>query len=253
MTHRMSKSSGQNLASPVFAAFSAPSVFNASLGMNRILLLFGLLTSVLCLPSSGTELTDLGQGLAYLRVKSLAEAEKSVRSNVPADRALVLDLRYCVADEASAAMLRDSLAARRNAPPPLLVLVSPATPALIARALGPLPAKTLVLGLEGSAPAPTVVIRGDADTDRRAYDAADGGMPLATLINGKLDKERYDEATLVREFTNGNRDSRPPPAPNPAAPATPEQRKPEPVPVLTDRVLQRAVQLHRALLAIRQR
>jgi hypothetical protein len=221
--------------------------------MNRILLLFGFLTSVLCLPSSGTELTDLGQGLAYLRVKSLAEVEKAVRSNVPTDHALVLDLRYSVADEASATMLRDCLAARRNAQQPLLVLVSPATPALIARTLDPLPSKTLVLGVDGSVPTPSVVVRGDVDTDRRSYDAADGGMPLATLINGKLDKERYDEATLVREFTNGNRDSRPPSAPNPSAPATPEQKKPEPVPVLTDRVLQRAVQLHRALLAIRQR
>jgi len=221
--------------------------------MKRVLVLLCVLSSVLCPPSFGTELTDLGQGLAYLRVKSLAEVEKAIRSNIPADRALVLDLRYSVADEASVAMLRDSLAGRRNVQQPLLILVSPATPAHVARSLDPLPARTLVLGVDGSVPAPSVVVRGDAATDRRAYDAADGGMPLAALINGKLDKERYDEATLVREFTNGNRDSRPPPTPNPTAPATPEQKKPEPVPVLTDRVLQRAVQLHRALLAIRQR
>lgn len=205
--------------------------------------------------SSGfaTELTDLGQGLSYLRVKSLAEVEKAIRSNVPSDRALVLDLRYSVADEASAAMLREVLAARRNAQQPLLVLVSPATPALAVRALDPLPARALVLGVDGSTPAPTVVVRGDAATDRRAYDAADGGMPLAALINGKLDKERYDEAALVREFSNGNRDPRPPPAPNPGTTAPTDPKKPEPVPALTDRVLQRAVQLHRALLAIRQR
>ncbi len=223
--------------------------------MNRFASLFRLLafSALLSAFCSATELTDLGQGLAYLRVKSLAEVEKVVRSNVPTDRALVLDLRYSVADEASAAMLREVLAARRNAQQPLLILVSPATPAQVARSLDPLPARTLVLGMDGSVPAPSVLVRGDAATDRRAYDAADGGMPLGALINGKLDKERFDEATLVREFTNGNRDSRPPPAPNPAAPATPEQKKPEPVPVLTDRVLQRAVQLHRALLAIRQR
>ena len=205
--------------------------------------------------SSGfaTELTDLGQGLAYLRVKSLAEVEKAVRSNVPADRALVLDLRYSVADEASATMLREVLAARRDTQQPLLILVSPATPALAARALDPLPARTLVLGLDGSVPAPSVVVRGDPATDRRAYDAADGGMPLAALINGKLDKERYDEAALVREFTNGNRDPRPPPTPNPVSTTTAETKKPEHVPALTDRVLQRAVQLHRALLAIRPR
>lgn len=205
--------------------------------------------------SSGfaTELTDLGQGLAYLRVKSLAEVEKAIRSNVPSDRALVLDLRYCVADEASAAMLREVLAARGNAQQPLFVLVSPATPVLTARALNPVPALTVVLGVEGSTPAPTVVVRGDAATDRRAYDAAEGVMPLAALINGKLDKERYDEAALVREFSNGNRDPRPPPAPNPGTTAPTDPKKPEPVPALTDRVLQRAVQLHRALLAIRQR
>lgn len=224
--------------------------------MKRIASLFRLLafSALLSAFSSATELTDLGQGLAYLRVKSLAEAEKAVRSNVPADRALVLDLRYGVADEASATALFEALGARKNARHPLLILVSPATPSLAARALEPLSARILVLGVVGSTPTPTVVVRGDAATDRRAYDAADGGLPLAALINGKLEKERYDEATLVRDFTNGNRDSRPPPPPNPGStPTEPEIKKSEPVPVLTDRVLQRAVQLHRALLAIRQR
>jgi hypothetical protein len=212
------------------------------------------LLSAFCAAALATELTDLGQGLAYLRVKSLGEVEKAVRSNVPADRALVLDLRYSVADEASAAALRESLASRRATQQPLLILVSPSTPALVANALSPLPPKALLVGMQDAQPAPAVVVRGDAATDRRAYDAADGGMALAALINGKLEKERYDEATLVREFTNGNRDSRPPPAPSPGAnPPPPDEKKPEPVPVLTDRVLQRAVQLHSALLAIRQR
>ena len=57
--------------------------------MKRIILLF----SVLGLLSPGTELTDLGRGLAYLRIHSLAESEAALHKAVPGAGALVLDLR----------------------------------------------------------------------------------------------------------------------------------------------------------------
>ncbi|MSU45657.1 MAG: hypothetical protein EXS42_00655 [Lacunisphaera sp.] len=89
-----------------------------------------------------------------------------------------------------------------------------------------------------------------AAADRRAYDALETGTPLATLISGKVEKDRFDEATLVKEFKNGNPDASPPPLPDPTAlksAAAPEKLVP-----LTDRVLQRAVHLHRAGLVLRR-
>ncbi|HKB56286.1 MAG TPA: hypothetical protein VKC51_01740, partial [Lacunisphaera sp.] len=108
----------------------------------------------------------------------------------------------------------------------------------------------LTLGASGSLPAPKVIVQADAATDRRAYDALETGTPLATLISGKIEKERFDEATLVKEFKNGNPDAEPPPLPDPAAPklATALGKT---VPLI-DGVLQRAVHLHRALLALRR-
>lgn len=216
--------------------------------MKRLLSVLCLLSSVLCAPSSGTELTDLGQGLAYLRVHSVAESEAALRKAVPGAGALVLDLRYATASDESAAALRAALAGH-PAGTPLFILVSPGTPPALGPTIAQSPA--LTLGAPDSEPAPKIVVQTDAVTDRRAYDALDAGMPLEKLISGKIEKERFDEATLVHEFKNGNPAAEPPPTPDPTAPkpaGTPE--KPAP---LVDRVLQRAVHLHRALLALKTR
>lgn len=214
--------------------------------MKRLILLF----SVLCLLSSGTELTDLGQGLSYLRIHSVTDAEVALRKAVPGAGALVLDLRYATAGDASSAALQTALAGR-SPNNPLFILVSPATPPALGSVISASPA--LTLGAAGSLPAPKVVVQTDAATDRRAYDALEAGTPLAKLISGKIAKERFDEATLVQEFKNGNPDAAPAPTPDPTAakPAgAPEKEPPAP---LVDRVLQRAVHLHRALLALKSR
>lgn len=210
--------------------------------MKHLLPVFCFLSSVLCGPA--TELADLGQGLGYLRVHVPADAGKAGA----ADGALVLDLRYADADEAFAADLKAALAARPvNAP--LFILVSPATPAVLASVILQSPA--LTLGIAGALPAPQIVVKTDAANDRHAYDAFEAGTPVDTLITGKVKKERFDEATLVEEFKNGNPDAAPPPGPDPTAPkAGGEPAKPVP---LTDRVLQRAVHLHQALLALKVR
>lgn len=200
-----------------------------------------ILFLVLAVAGRATELTDLGQGLGYLRIHSLAEADGALHKVVPGARALVLDLRYATGDEASAAVAA-ALAARPT-DAPLFVLVSPATPAALAPAL----AGVLTLGAPGSTPTPKVVVQTDAATDRRAYDALDAGTPLADLISGQVEKQRYDEASLVDEFNHGDRDPEPPPGPDPT---TQPGEKPGET-KLIDRVLQRAVHLHRALLALR--
>ncbi len=216
---------------------------------NDLRWLFLALCSLLLAPCSANaaELTDLGQGLSYLRVHSLGDSEKALRSAVPGAGALVLDLRYATANAESAGTLNAALAGH-PASSPLFILVSPATPSAIIAAITQ--SSALTLGAPGSSPAPKVVVQTDPATDRRAYDALETGTPLATLISGKIEKERFDEATLVKEFKNGNPDAEPPPLPDPTAPrsaTTPGETVP-----LIDRVLQRAVHLHRALLALRR-
>jgi hypothetical protein len=189
------------------------------------------------------ELVDLGPRLSYLRAPSAAEAAETLATALTAERSLVLDLRYVRAGEDEVRTLRAALA-RRHPRALVLILVSPATPAALEPALAPLPAGMLTLGVAGSRPAPTIVVAQPADVDRRAFEALDGGMKLEDLITGRIDKERFDEASLVKEFQNGNGNAAPPPAPDITRPA------PEQAPVLTDRVLQRAIHLHRALAAL---
>jgi hypothetical protein len=159
----------------------------------------------------------------------------------------VLDLRYAVADDAAAAALKTALAGR-PAGAPLFIRVSPATsPALAAVIRQSL---ALTLGIPGSAPIPKVMVQADAAQDRLAYDALETGTALDKLISGKIEKERFDEASLVEEFKNGNPEAAPPEPPDPTVPKA--EGTPTPPAPLADRVLQRAVHLHRALLALRR-
>lgn len=219
--------------------------------MCRFFLLFLALGSLFCFPGlSAAEVVDLGQGLGYLRVHSLASDEPAVRAAVNRIGALVLDLRYVTVDAAAVDSLKTVLNARSPGQP-LFVLVSPATPTAVTPALAATSA--LVMGAPGSVPTPKVTVRVHPAADRRAFDALDAGTELSKLINGRIEKERFDEASLVQEFKNGNHDPAPPPQPNPTAPKT-ESSPPKETPAVipTDRVLQRAVHLHRALAALKR-
>lgn len=214
-----------------------------------LLLVLALCSLSLAPGSVAAELTDLGQGLSYLRIHSVADSEAALRKALPGAGALVLDLRYATADEISAALVKTALAARPGRSP-IFILVSPAT----APALVPVIAASsaLTLGVAGSVPAPSVTVHSDAAADRKAYDALDAGTELSKLITGKIEKERYDEATLVQEFKNGSADPAPPLAPDPTASKAENPPKDAPPPAPIDRVLQRAVHLHRALQALRR-
>jgi hypothetical protein len=195
----------------------------------------------------GAEISDLGQGLGYLRVHSLEEAVKPLAGS----GALVIDLRRTTANPESVDPFSAALAGRA-ATSRVFVLVSPDTPAVVTVALK---SPVIMLGIRGSQPEPQVVVQQSGENDRRAYDALASGTPLPDLISGKTEKERYDEASLVQEFKGGNHDAKPPaPRPSgngenqpPAANGTMAPARP-----ITDRVHQRAVHLHRALLALKR-
>ncbi|HEY8996221.1 MAG TPA: hypothetical protein VIM71_16260 [Lacunisphaera sp.] len=195
-----------------------------------------LLFSVLGSLAQAAEPTDLSQGLGYLRVHSLDEAPKALAGAGD----LVLDLRRTIATPEAVAQFSSALAGRA-AESRLFVLVGPDTPVPLADALK---GSLLTIGIKGSHPAPEVVVRQSDDDDRKAYDALEAGAALTDLISGKVEKDRYDEATLVQEFKGGNHDAHPPEsaqAKNDKSPAR-----------LTDRVLQRAVNIHRALTALKR-
>jgi hypothetical protein len=208
----------------------------------RFLLLLGSFS----LAARATETTDLGYNLSYLRVHSLADSVPVLRAALSAKRAFVLDLRYATATDDSLAALRTALAAH-PAGFPLFILISPATPAAVVDAANQTPGSFVTLGITSSRSA-KITVKADAATDRKAYDALDNGTPVAALISGKVEKERFDEATLVQEFKNGNADAAPPALPDPTVPK-PADAEEKPAPLI-DHVLQRAVQLHQALLAL---
>jgi hypothetical protein len=200
---------------------------------------------------------DLGNNLSYLRVHSLADAAPALQSALSVKHACVLDLRYATASDESIAALRAALAGH-PAEAPLFILISPATPASVIAAINPAaPATFITLGIAGSRPSPKITVKTGAEIDRQAYDAFDTGTPIADLISGKIDKDRYDEATLVQEFKNGNTDPEPPLLPDPtkSKSLTGADKSSEPAAGVTqplkDRVLQRALNLHQALLALR--
>jgi hypothetical protein len=198
---------------------------------------FLLLILLLVVPAllSGREPADLGQGLSYIRVESLP-------TDLPASptlKSVVLDLRFTDGDETAAAALTVWLHTRAGAP--TFVLANPETAAPLRRALNAdrLPAGTLTLGRAGDEFAPDIVIAVTAEADQTARAALTAGTDPATLATDDHGKVRNDEAAIVRRHQNGRTDE-----------AESDISSPAPAPAPADRVLQRAVQLHRGLIAL---
>lgn len=221
--------------------------------MNKSFSFFALTLLVTALPGAQVhagEPADLGYNLSYVRVHSLTDATPALQSALSVKHACVLDVRYATATDESISALRTALAGHPT-DAPLFILISPATPASVIEAVNPAtPVTYVTLGVAGSHPSPKITVNTAPETDRAAYDAFEHGTPIATLISGKIDKDRFDEATLVQEFKNGNPD---PESPAPATHAETKSTEPhEKTAALTDHVLQRALHLHRALLALRR-
>ncbi len=209
-----------------------------------------LLLSVLCILSSvvgplarAAEPLELASDLAYLRVHSAVVEREAITAALAQSRALVLDLRYPQDERGADETLRQALAGRPIGTR-LYVLVSPATPVPVVGVIASNPGRLVTLGVKGSKPEPKVAVLQTVEDDRRAYDAHTGGTSLADLISGKIDKERFDEASLVLGFKNGVPSDRVITLPLAKPGETPAQ--------VTDRVLQRALHLHRALQALKR-
>ena len=230
--------------------------------MNRLTLflalgILGFPSGASCLAAPSAPL-DLGQNLTYLRLQRLQDDLPALTS-AWSKPALIIDLRHPAGDGAK--NLANTLPARPGSAP-LFVLVGPATPLGALAMLRARAPALITLGLPAPGLTPDIALTVKPEDDLRAYEALDAGGSIGSLINDKPAGQRFDEASLVHERTRDSNDGqqtgahvedaldvRTPVAPPAAAsdvhaaPATPPA---EP----KDLVLQRAVQLHRALLAL---
>lgn len=189
---------------------------------------------------------DLGQGLRYVRTTTLPADLPA--ASLPAGP-LVLDLRFAVAGDEASTALGAWLKFRASPKNPVFVLLNRDTaPALIESLASPQrPAGVITLGQPTHGFAPDFVVNVKEDEARRAFEALAANTPVEALVTENQDKPRNDEASIARALQQP-----------PAEPADPEltdgdvppPEKPAPAPTLTDRVLQRAIQLHRALRAL---
>jgi hypothetical protein len=178
---------------------------------------------------------DLGEGLAYVRLKSLpADLPAAPRAG-----ALVADLRFLAASAEQATAFAAWLGFQARPGVPLLLVANRETGEELRRVLnGPRPPAVVLIGVPGPGFAPDLAVTASAEGDRQAYAAGDRGVPWATLLADHPGKLRQDELSLRTGGESGR-----PPAPE-AGPAGAEP--------VVDAALQRAVHLHRAHRALRR-
>jgi hypothetical protein len=203
-----------------------------------LVLVFLLLAPLWAAPAAPVE-RDLGGGLVYVRVHRLP-ADLPAK---PAGRVApcVIDVRYVEAADDAAAAFSAWLKFRANPRAPVFVLANSETsaPLLKVLAAGERGAGVVLVGIESDRFRPDVPVKSTSADERRAYDALEKGTALANLLADHPNKVRHDEASLTRD-----RPLDPPPADEAAGGTTGS------APV--DATLQRAVHLHRALVALKK-
>jgi hypothetical protein len=186
---------------------------------------------------------DLGKDLGYIRLPDASVIAKFKGTQI-------VDLRFTDALEESAEGLARHLQTAAQSGATLFVLVNSATDPLLRRDLAAVQGTVrslLFIGPTTPELAPEIVTAPELEDERRACDAIAAGTSPIDLIKEDLEKRRFDEAELVRARNNGGA-SEPTDGTEPdAKPASDAEAKPDP---LKDLSLQRAVFLHRALIAL---
>jgi hypothetical protein len=188
---------------------------------------------------------DLGQGLVYWRAHAVPEDLPATIARRPC----VLDVRYVHGGDQAGADLLAWLKAHASPHTPVFLLANSDTSGAL---LSPLNAPDAVVGLVIIGPQtkdfePDIGLKVRAGEERKAYEALEHGASVASLVTEHLDKPRNDEETLekARQEENSGDD----PDTDDTAPAAPAKAVPPP---LIDASLQRAVQLDRAMLALKR-
>jgi hypothetical protein len=196
---------------------------------------------------------SLGRNLVYLRVHTLPDDLPAAISSPQHPVSLVVDLRFVQAGDKAVRAFAAWLKFQARPATPVIVLINAQTsPALLA----PLddavsPPGVVSIGPAAATIKPDIALALTAEADRLAYEALEHGTPVEELITPRLDKTRHDESTINKERVTGAADDEESDFIEAAPP--PPAKAAEPVaPVPFDAVLQRALQLHRALLALRK-
>ncbi len=219
--------------------------------MIRLLFLVLIISAGHAAPFTG----DLGSGLLYYRAHELPGDLPAPAAQ--AGQSCVLDLRFTRADAAAATALSGWIKFHAAPRSPVFILANAETSAAVLAVLSRRDASPgiILLGAAAAGFAPDIAVAVEAAVERTAYDAAESGIALDRLVYAPVEKVRNDEAKLARE-RKSETSSDNPPRPSPAVrenaePAAAPAAQPSPPP-LTDPVLQRAVHLHRALLALKR-
>jgi hypothetical protein len=205
---------------------------------------------------------DLGQSLAYFRVTDARADQGGLVDTIARRPMLVIDLRG-LASEADFVTALHAALAKPPAPHAVrIVLINSTTATSVVAALDD-DALLSVITLAPRSPglAADIQTTTTIEEDRRALTAFANGTPVEKLIDDTRDKRRYDEAKLVHDHVNGitpASDELPADADDDAVTSEPAkekktngtEKKAEQPP--RDLVLERAVQLHRALLALKK-
>ncbi len=187
----------------------------------------------------------LPDGPAYLRSRDLSQLDVA---SAPMD--LILDLRGVGEMTAEGNARLNAVLAAGSVRTVRLVLVDPGTAPGVRAAVRAASGRILTLGANLPPEAVDVAVATPVEFDRRAVAALDDGKAPQELLATAPEKARYDESAMVRDHAKG--------LPIPEAPPeqeTDDSKTPPPAPedaVLVDRVLERALHLHRALRAIRR-
>ncbi|HTO04700.1 MAG TPA: hypothetical protein VL069_13405 [Opitutus sp.] len=191
---------------------------------------------------------DLGDNLHYFRARVLPG------DLPPADgkpKSLILDLRYALAENEAATALQTWLNAKATVETSVFVLINSDTAPALRELLATRRAHPglITIGRIASGFEPDLVVDSSSDEERRAYDALTPDTKLATLLTENADKPRIDEASIMRARADAQEE---PIEANPLDRLNPTEKKSESPPPPIDRALQRAIHLHRALLALRR-
>ena len=183
---------------------------------------------------------EVGNGLMYVRVYKLpGDLPPKPSGRVPPT---IIDVRYVDGDAEAGSALGAWLRFRATPRTPVFVLANAETSRALLKVLAAHERGTgiAVVGIERGGFRPDVAVKGTAEDERRAYDALEKGAAIAALLTDNPNKVRNDEASLSKdrlaEASADATDGRP--------------GKPEPPPI--DATLQRAVHLHRALVALKK-
>jgi hypothetical protein len=184
---------------------------------------------------------DLGAGLEFFRIHALpAELPPP---DAARGRPCVIDLRYTRVEADTAPTVLAWIKSHATPRTPVLLLANAQTDRDLLVAIGSLGTGTSIVTIGAPGPhfTPDIAVQTSPENERRAYDALDAGAAPATLIAENVDKARNDEASLSRDRSTEEPAERP-------AENSGKERDVAPF----DAALQRAVHLHRALLALKK-